>query len=31
MWRNYMDFKGSTISFPLEVGDVVLKWREESV
>lgn len=30
MWRNYMDFKGSTISFPLEVGDVVLKWREES-
>lgn len=30
MWRNYMGMKGSTASFPLEIGDVVFKWREES-
>lgn len=30
MWRNYMQAKGSTSSFPLAVGDVVFKWREES-
>lgn len=30
MWRNYMTAKGDTASFPLEAGDVVFKWREES-
>lgn len=30
MWRNYMAAKGNTSSFPLAIGDVVFKWREES-
>lgn len=30
MWRNYMSSKGNTSSFPLAIGDVVYKWREES-
>jgi len=30
MWRNYMSAKGNTSSFPLTIGDVVFKWREES-
>ena len=30
IWRNYMAAKGNTSSFPLAVGDVVFKWREES-
>lgn len=30
IWREYLAAKGSTASFPLAVGDVVLKWRAES-
>lgn len=30
IWRNYLAAKGSTASFPLAVGDCVLKWRAES-
>lgn len=30
IWRNWLAAKGDTFSFPLAVGDVLLKWRQES-
>ena len=29
-WRNYMASKGKTTEYPIQVGDVVFRWREES-
>lgn len=29
-WRNYMQSKGKTIDYNIQVGDVVFRWREES-
>lgn len=30
IWRHWLAAKGNTASFPLAIGDVVLKWRQES-
>lgn len=30
IWRNWLAAKGNIASFPLAIGDVVFKWRQES-